>query len=82
MKILIYGKKGDAQTVAFKNFLRMAEIPFEYKSVVDDKEVEKHTRELYDGALRFPTLFVDDEVYLRPTSDTFNKVMKELTLRG
>jgi len=82
MKIIIYGKTGDAHTVAFKNFLRMAEIPFEYKNITEDLEAQKHTRELYDGALKFPTLFVDDEIYLKPSSDMFNKVMKELKLRG
>ena len=82
MIIKLYGKKGHAHTVAFKNFLRMAEIPFEYKDVMTDEEANMHTKELYDGLIKFPTLFVDDEIYKTPTSDRFNKVMKELKLRG
>ncbi len=82
MKITLYGKKGHAHTVAYKNFLRMAEIPFEYKDIMVDEEAKTHTKELYDGAIKVPTLFVDDEVYKTPTSDTFNKVMKDLKLRG
>ena len=82
MKITLYGKKGHAHTVAYKNFLRMAEIPFVYKDVTLDEDAKSHTLELYDGAIKFPTLFVDDEVYKTPTSDTFNKVMKDLKLRG
>ena len=82
MRITIYGKKGHAHTVAFKNFLRMAEIPFEYKDVMIDEEAKLHTKELYEGAIKVPTLFVDDEVYLMPSSDVFNKVMKDLKLRG
>ena len=82
MKIILYGKKGHAHTVAFKNFLRMAEIKFDYKDVLKDDEAKSHTRDLYSGQLKFPTLFVDDEVYLTPTSDDFNKIMKDLKLRG
>lgn len=82
MNIKLYGKKGHAHTVAFKNFLRMAEIPFTYKDIMIDEEAKLHTLELYDGVIKFPTLFVDDQVYKTPTSDTFNKVMKDLKLRG
>ena len=82
MKITIYGKKGHAHTVAFKNFLRMAEIPFEYKDLATDIDAQEHSKELYEGKIKFPTLIVDNEVYKTPTSDIFNKVMKELKLRG
>ena len=78
MKNTLYGQKGHAHTVAFKNYLKMAEIPFTYKDVVVDAEARKHTKELYAGMLKFPTLFVDDEVYLIPTTEEFNKIMKEL----
>ncbi|MFY0603374.1 MAG: glutaredoxin [Flavobacteriaceae bacterium] len=82
MKITLYGKKGHAHTVAFKNFLRMAEVAFDYKDIFKDEEAKAHTRELYDGHLKFPTLFVDEEIYLTPSSDVFNNVMKDLKLRG
>ena len=82
MRIKIYGKKGDAHTVAYKNFLRMAEIDFEYSDIFLDDQAKQHTLEIYDGVLKVPTLFVDDELYKTPSSDTFNKVMKELKLRG
>ncbi len=82
MKITIYGKKGHAHTVAFKNFLRMAEIDFEYKDLATDIEAQEHSKELYEGYIKYPTLIVDDEIYKTPSSDTFNKVMKELKLRG
>ena len=82
MKITIYGKKGHAHTVAFKNFLRMAEIDFDYKDLAIDVEAQKHSRELYEGEIKFPTLIVDNEIYKTPTSDIFNKVMKDLKLRG
>lgn len=82
MKIVLYGKQGHAHTVAFKNFLRMAEVPFEYKDISKDPLAKEHTRELYDGQVKYPTLFVDEEVYLTPTSDVFNNVMKDLKLRG
>lgn len=82
MKITLYGKKGHAYSVAYRNFLKSTEIPFVYKDVLEDTEANKHTKELYDGAIEYPTLFVNDEVYLTPTSETFNKVMKDLNLRG
>ena len=82
MKITIYGKKGHAHTVAFKNFLRMAEIDFEYKDLAIDIEAQNHSKDLYDGEIKYPTLIVDDEIYKTPTSDVFNKVMKDLKLRG
>ncbi len=82
MKIIIYGKKGHAHTVAFKNFLRMAEIDFEYKDLAIDVEAQNHSKELYEGDIKYPTLIVDDEIYKTPSSDLFNKVMKELKLRG
>ncbi len=82
MKITLYGKQGHAHTVAFKNFLRMAEISFDYKDVTKDESAKLHTRDLYDGQLKFPTLFVDDEIHLTPTSDDFNRIMKDLKLRG
>jgi glutaredoxin len=82
MKILLYGKQGHAHTVAFKNFLRMGEIPFEYKDVLKDEEAKTHTKELYDGQVRVPTLFVDDKIYRVPSSDEFNKIMENLMLKG
>jgi len=82
MKITLYGKKGHAYTVAFRNFLKMAEIDFDYKDIERDLEAQNHSKELYDGEIKFPTLIVDDEIYKTPSSDTFNKVMKELKLRG
>ncbi|WNW02035.1 glutaredoxin domain-containing protein [Tenacibaculum sp. HL-MS23] len=82
MKIVIYGRKGHAHTVAFKNYLRMADIPFEYKDVTTDEKAKQHTKELYDGVLKYPTLFINDEVYLTPTSDDFNKILKEASLKG
>ena len=81
MKIVLYGKKGHAHTVAFKNYFRMAEIPFEYKNVSVDVKAKEHTKELYNGVVKVPTLFVDDEVYLTPTSDEFNKIIKEASLK-
>lgn len=82
MKITIYGKKGHAHTVAFKNFLRMAEIPFEYKDVLLDEDAKEHSLKIYDGTVKFPTLIVDEEIYKTPTTDDFNKIMKDLKLRG
>ena len=82
MKIKLYGKQGHAHTVAYKNFLRTSDVSFEYIDVLKDEEAKKHTRELYDGILKFPTLFVDDEIYLTPTTDEFNRIMKDLKLRG
>jgi glutaredoxin len=82
MKITLYGKRGHALTVAFKNFLRTSDVDFEYIDISKDEKAKQHTRDLYDGALKFPTLFVDDEVYLTPTSDEFNNIMKDLKLRG
>ena len=82
MKITLYGKQGHAHTVAFKNFLRTSDVNFEYVDVLKNEEAKSHTKELYDGVLKFPTLFVDNEVYLTPTSDEFNKIMKDLKLRG
>lgn len=82
MKITLYGKQGHAHTVAYKNFLRTSEVDFEYVDVLKNEEAKAKIRELYDGQLKFPTLFVDDEVYLTPSSDDFNKIMKDLKLRG
>ncbi len=82
MHIVLYGKQGHAHTVAFKNFLRMAEVPFTYKDITKDTGAKNHTLELYDGQLKYPTLFVNGEVYLTPSSDVFNAVMKDLKLRG
>jgi len=82
MNIKLYGKKGHAHTVAFKNFLRMAEVPFEYKDIFTDKDAKVHTLEIYNGELKFPTLIVDKEIYRTPTTDEFNKIMQNLKLRG
>ncbi|WP_299157356.1 glutaredoxin domain-containing protein [uncultured Tenacibaculum sp.] len=82
MKITLYGRKGHAHTVAFKNFLRSTEIAFEYKDVSTDEEAREHSKELYEGVVKYPTLFIDDEVYLTPTSDLFNKLMQDLKLRA
>ena len=82
MKIVLYGKQGHAHTVAFKNFLRMGEIPFEYKDVLKDESAKIHTKELYNGLVKVPTLFIDDKIYLVPTSDEFNKIMENLMLKG
>ena len=82
MKIVLYGRKGDAHTAAYKNFLKSTEVPFEYKDVSVNQESKEHSKELYEGEVKYPTLFIDDEVYLTPTSDTFNKIMQDIKLRG
>ncbi len=82
MKITLYGKKGHAYTVAFKNFLRMAEVPFDYRDISEDLEAKSHTLEIYDGLLKVPTLIVDDEIHKTPSTDSFNKIMQNLKLRG
>ena len=56
----------------------MGDIPFIYKDIMIDETAKNHTKELYGGMVKFPTLFVDDEVYLEPTTDVFNKVMRDL----
>lgn len=78
MRVVLYGKKGHAHTVAFKNYLKMGDVPFIYKDITVDTEAKTHTKELYNGMLKVPTLFVDEQVYLEPTSDEFNKIMRDL----
>ncbi len=82
MKIILYGKQGHAHTVAFKNFLKTSEVKFEYIDVIKNYEAKVYTKKLYDGVLKFPTLFVEDQIYLTPTSEEFNNIMKDLKLRG
>tara|TARA_B100000809_G_C14593495_1_gene334588 strand:+ start:98 stop:346 length:249 start_codon:yes stop_codon:yes gene_type:complete len=82
MKIVLYGRKGHAYTVAYKNFLNSTDVPYIYKDVSQDAEAREHSKELYSGVVKYPTLFVDDNVYLTPTSDEFNKIMQELKLRA
>jgi glutaredoxin len=82
MKITLYGKQGHAYTVAFKNFLNSTDVPYIYKDISKDTEAKAHTKELYNGALKFPTLFVDDVIYLTPTTEEFNKIMQDLKLRA
>jgi glutaredoxin len=82
MKIILYGRKGHAYTVAFKNFLNSTEEPYTYKDVAQDADAREHSKELYNGVVKYPTLFVDDAVYLTPTTEEFNKIMQDLKLRG
>jgi glutaredoxin len=82
MKIILYGRKGHAYTVAFKNFLNSTEEPYTYKDVALDADAREHSKELYNGVVKYPTLFVDDAVYLMPTTEEFNKIMQDLKLRG
>ena len=82
MKITLYGRKGHAYTVAFKNFLNSTEVPYSYKDVSTDAAAKAHTKELYNGAIKYPTLFVDDAIYRTPTTEEFNKIMQDLKLRA
>lgn len=82
MKIVLYGKQGHAYTVAFKNFLNSADVPYTYKDISKDLTAREHSKELYNGVVKFPTLFVDDKVYLTPTTEEFNKIMQDLKLRA
>lgn len=82
MKIVLYGKQGHAYTVAFKNFLNSTDVPYVYKNVIKDPEARDHTKELYNGALKYPTLFVDNKVYSTPSTEDFNKIMQDLKLRA
>ena len=82
MKIVLYGKQGHAYTVAFKNFLNSTDVPYVYIDVFKDAEAREHSKKLYDGVVKFPTLFVDDAIYLTPTTDEFNKIMQDLNLRA
>ncbi|QVY66936.1 glutaredoxin domain-containing protein [Polaribacter sp. Q13] len=82
MKIILYGRAGHAYTVAFKNFLNSTDVPYIYKDISKDAEAREHSKELYDGVAKYPTLFVDDKVYLTPTTEEFNKIMQDLSLRA
>ncbi|MCI2227754.1 glutaredoxin [Polaribacter sp. MSW13] len=82
MKIVLYGKKGHAYTVAFKNFLNSTDVPYVYKDLSKDVEARNHSKELYDGVVKFPTLFVNDLIYRTPTTEEFNKIMQDLKLRA
>jgi glutaredoxin len=80
MKIVLYGKQGQANTVVFKKILRMGEIPFTYKDILKDAAAKTHTKELYNGEVKVPTLLIDNIVHY--TSDDFNKIMENLMLKG
>ncbi|MDP5092330.1 MAG: glutaredoxin [Polaribacter sp.] len=82
MKIVLYGKQGHAYTVAFKNFLNSTDQPYVYKDVSKDIDAKEHSKKLYNGVVKYPTLFVDDQVYLTPTTEEFNKIMQDLKLRA
>ncbi|TXD61812.1 glutaredoxin [Polaribacter sp. IC066] len=82
MKIILYGRKGHAYTVAFKNFLNSTDEPYIFKDVALDAEAREHSKELYNGAVKYPTLFINDAVYLTPTTEEFNKIMQDLKLRA
>ncbi|MDN3617990.1 glutaredoxin [Polaribacter undariae] len=82
MKIVLYGRAGHAYTVAFKNFLNSTDVPYVYKDISKDAEAREHSKELYDGVAKYPTLFVDDKIYLTPTTEEFNKIMQDLSLRA
>ncbi|MBG7611116.1 glutaredoxin [Polaribacter sp. BAL334] len=82
MKIILYGKQGHAYTVAFKNFLNSTDQLYVYKDVSKDIEAREHSKRLYKGVVKFPTLFVDDQVFLTPTTEEFNKIMQDLKLRA
>lgn len=82
MKIILYGRQGHAYSIAFKNFLNSTEISYIYKDISKDTEARNHSKELYEGVAKYPTLFVDDKIYLTPTTEEFNKIMKDLKLRA
>lgn len=82
MKIILYGKQGHAYTVAFKNFLNSTDEDYVYKDVSKDLEAREHSKELYGGVVKFPTLFINDKVYLTPSTEEFNKIMQDLKLRA
>ena len=74
--------KEDAYSIAFRNFLKSSEVNFSYKDITKDSEAKEHTKELYGGIIKAPTLFVDGEIFKTPTSEDFNKIMKNLNLRA
>ncbi|UAM99660.1 glutaredoxin [Polaribacter litorisediminis] len=82
MNIILYGRKGHAYTVAFKNFLNSTDVPYIYKDVSQDTAAREHSKDLYNGAVKYPTLFVDDKIFLTPTTEEFNKIMQDLKLRA
>ena len=53
-----------------------------YKDIFSDENAKAHTLEIYDGALKLPTLIVDEEIFKTPSADDFNKIMQDLKLRG
>lgn len=82
MKIILYGRKGHGYTVAFKNFLNSTDVPYIYKDVSQDTEAREHSKVLYNGMVKYPTLIVDDKIFLTPTTEEFNKIMQDLKLRA
>ena len=82
MKITLDHKQGHAYTVAYKIFLNSTDVPYTYRDVSKGASAREHSRGLYDGVVNFPTLFVDDAIYLTPTTEEFNQIMQELRLRA
>ena len=46
MKITLHGKQGHEHIVAFKNFLKMAEVIFEYKDIFKDEHAKSYRESL------------------------------------
>ena len=82
MKSTLYDKQGHAYTVAYKNFLNPTAVPYIYKDVSKGTQAREHSKKLYGVVVKFPTLFVDEVIYLTPTTDALNKVMQDLKLRA
>jgi hypothetical protein len=82
MKIVFFGKQGHAYSVVFKKFLNSTGVSYICKDVFKEAEAREHRKKLYDGVVKFSTLFLDDPIYLTPTTNEFNKIMQDLRLRA
>jgi len=75
-KLKLYGTDWCTKSSALRNYLQGRWIDFDDHNVETDAEAEATVRNLYEGALKFPTLVYEGEFLKNPTIPQLNQFLK------
>ena len=66
-RLKLYGTDWCLKSTNLRNYLQSIWVSFDDFNVETDKEAEQKVRELYNGALKFPTIVYGEEFLKNPS---------------
>lgn len=79
-KLEVYGASWCMKSAKLRNYLQSKWIEFDDYDVEQDSDAEQRVRNIYGGALKFPTVVFEEEHLKNPTIEVLNEFLKKYDL--